>query len=207
MAMRSWVNWNNVGNESALKPNLASFQISHLLSGGAYILKVLMKSSVFHPERVDLSLVSVISRNLLRPVHLTPSSPGMIDALVPRQDECVEEKILHSKMPNKRPVIPAGHSRTGADMSTSTLDLCLNETSAWLLRRSQDVWGGFRGQQGRKFSKGDWACPQASRENGRFDVCLISSLWSWRVSLMVYFLNHVYSVDFPSFRSFGKRGN
>lgn len=85
---------------------------------------------MFHPERVDLSLVSVISGNLPRPVHLTPSSPGMMDALVPRQDECVEEKILHSKMRNKRPVIPAGHSRTRADMSmsTSTLDFWINET-------------------------------------------------------------------------------
>lgn len=86
-----------------------------------------MNSSVFHPERVDLGSVGVIRRNLPRPVHLTPSSPGMMDALVPRQDECVEEKLLHSKMRNKRPVIPAGHSRTRANMSTFTLAFWFND--------------------------------------------------------------------------------
>lgn len=89
---------------------------------------------MFHPEGLDLSLVCVISCNLPRPVHLTPSSPGMMDALVPRQGGCVEEKILHSKMRNKGPVIPAGHSRTGAGMSASTLDFWLIETSAFALR-------------------------------------------------------------------------
>lgn len=82
-----------------------------------------MQRSVFRPEQI--SVWSALS-GICRPVHLTPSSPGMMDALVPRQYECVEEKILHSSKPNKRPVIPAGHSRTAADMSSSTLDLKLS---------------------------------------------------------------------------------
>lgn len=55
---------------------------------------------LFHPVTLDRGIVGFICCNLLRPVHLTPSSPGMMDTVVPRQDECVEEKILHSKMRN-----------------------------------------------------------------------------------------------------------
>lgn len=112
-----------------------------------------MKWCVFHPERADLALVGAISRNLPRPVHLTPSSPGMMDALVPRQDECVEEKILHSKMRNKRPVIPAGRCRH-VHFHTRLLvkpSVCMGAEVV-----SHTVFGG---QQGRTF---DCACPLAA---------------------------------------------
>lgn len=126
-----------------------------------------MQRSVFHPEQI--SVWSALS-GICRPVHLTPSSPGMMDALVPRQDECVEEKILHSSKPNKRPVIPAGHSRTAADMSSSTLDFWFNQASAWALRWSPGVWGAFWGQRWLQLSE------------NHLNISLIWAFWSWHAN-------------------------